>query len=92
MPHVLDDTDILEYPSTSSVCEEPQALSLGLPTSVRGCSRFLTLLRRLFASAPRRRTRLQAYRTPGAPRFETSLDILAREHPDSHLWAMAVIG
>lgn len=92
MPHVLDDTDILEYPSASSACEELHALSLGLPTSARGRSRFLTFLRRLFAPAPRLRTRPQAYRTPGAPRFETSLDILAREHPDSHRWVMAVIG
>jgi hypothetical protein len=29
---------------------------------------------------------------PGAPRFETPLDILAREHPDIHLRVMAGLG
>jgi hypothetical protein len=92
MPHVLDETDILEYPSASSAGEARHVLSRGLPTSARRHSRFLTFLRCLFVPAPRLRTRSQAHCSPRAPRFETSLDILAREHPDSHLWVMAVIG
>ena len=92
MPHVLDDPDILEYPSASSAYDELPGLPLGLPTSVRGRTRFLTFLRRLIAPAPRLRACPQEHCTPGAPRVETFLNILAREYPDSHLQVMAIIG
>jgi hypothetical protein len=93
MPHVLDDPDILEEHTTvSSACDELHALPLGLPTAPRGRSRFLTFLRRLITPIPRPRTRRQVCCVPGAPRFETPLDMLAREHPDIHLRVMGGIG
>jgi hypothetical protein len=92
MPHVLDDTDILIYPSTSSTDDEPHALPPGLPAAARGGWRFLTSLRCLLAPAPRLRRRPQEHRAPGASRCNTALDILAREYPNSHLQLMAVIG
>jgi hypothetical protein len=92
MPHVLDDTDILECASASAADDAPPALPLELPESAPGRSRFLTLLRRLIASAPRLRTHPQKHGIPGTPRFTTSLDLLARQYPDSHLWIMAVVG
>ena len=92
MPHILDDTDILEEHTTlSPACDELHALPLGLPTSPRGRSRFLAFLRCLFTPVPRLRTRRQEY-CALVHRFETPLDILAREHPDIHLRVMAGMG
>jgi len=93
MPHVLEDPDILEeHTALSPACDELQTLPLELPTSLRGRSRFLAFLRRLFTPVPRLRTRRQECCVSRAPRFETSLDILAREHPDIHLRIMAGMG
>ena len=93
MPHVLKDPDILEeHTALSPECDELHALPLGLPTSPRGRSRFLTFLHHLITPVPRLRTRRQEHCAPGAPRFETALDILAREHPDIHLRVMSGIG
>ena len=41
-------------------------------------------LSRLFIPMPRLRSRPQECCIPGAPRFETPLDLLAREHPDTN--------
>jgi hypothetical protein len=82
MPHVLDDTDILEYSSAFSACDAQPALPRGLPASASRRSRFLTWLRCLLAPAPRLRTCPQEHCIPRAPRFKTSLDILAEEYPD----------
>ena len=93
MPHILNDTDILEeHTALSPECDTPDTLPLGLPTSPRERSHFLTFLRRLIT--PRRRPRIcqQGYCAPRAPRFEMPLDILAREHPDLHLRVMAGMG
>jgi hypothetical protein len=92
MPHVLNDTDILDYPSAASTDDTLPARPLGLPTSTRGRAPFLPFLRHLFGPRPSRWTCRQEPCTPGAPRYETALDILAREYPDSHLRIMAVIG
>ena len=93
MPHILDDTDILEEHTTlSPACDELHALPLGLSTSPRGRSRFLAFLRRLLTPAPRLRTRRQKHCALGVHRFETPHDILAREHPDLHLRIMAGMG
>ena len=91
MPHVLDDPDILVYPSPSSTDDERHALPPGLATSAPGGSPFLTWLRCLLAPAPRLPRRPQEHCTPGA-RCNTPLDILMREYPASHLQAMAIIG
>jgi hypothetical protein len=86
MRPVIDDTDILEHPSPvfqSDACYE----------SSRGeRSTVLAFLRHLFTPMPRLRPRRQECGVPGVPRFETPLDILAREHPDIHLRVMAGLG
>ena len=93
MPHVLEDPDILEeHTALSPACDKLQTLPLELPTSLRGRSRFLAFLRRLFTPVPRLRPRRQECCVPGAPRFETSLDMLAREHLDIYLLVMGGIG
>jgi hypothetical protein len=92
MPHVLDDTDILEHPSPSLAGDTFHALPLQLPTARCGRSRFLLLLRRLFTPMPRLQTRRQECCVSRAPRFETSLDMLARDYPDIHLRVMEVLG
>ena len=86
MPPVLDDTDILEYPSPASQGDESHELSR------RERSRLLAFLRRLFTPVPRLRACRQEYCATGAPRFETPLDFLAREYPDIHLRVMAGMG
>jgi len=92
MPHVLDDTDTLEHPSPSPTGDALHALQFGLPASQGERSRFLALLRHLLIPAPRLRTRRQEHCALGAPRFETPLDILAREYPDLHLQVIAGMG
>jgi hypothetical protein len=92
MPHVLDDTDILIYPSPSSTDDERQALPPEAPTAAPGGWRFRTLLHGLLAPTPRLRRRSQEHCTAGGPGCTTLLDILMREYPDSHLQAMAIIG
>jgi hypothetical protein len=86
MRPVIDDTDILEHPShalQSDACHEPFRQER---------SPVLAFLRHLFPPVPRLQPRRQACCVPGAPRFETPLDILAREHPDVHLRVMAGLG
>jgi len=92
MPRVLEDTDILEHPSPSAASDTLHALPLGLPTAPRGRSRLQTFLRRLFTPVPRLRPRRQECCVPGAPRFETPLDMLAREHLDIYLLVMGGMG
>ena len=93
MPHILEDTDILEeHTALSPAGDELHALPLGLPASRRERSRFLAWLRRLIPHRQRPQTCHQGYCAPRAPRFETPLDILAREHPDIHLRIMSGIG
>ena len=93
MPHVLDDTDILEeHTALSPECNERDALPRARPLSRRERSRLLALLRRLITPAPRLRPHRQEYCAPGTLRFETTLDILAREYPDLHLRVMSGIG
>jgi len=86
MPPTLDDTHILEYPSPASQGDESHE------SSRRACSPVLAWLGRLFTPVPRLRPRRQEYCAPGASRFETPLDILAREYPDLHLRVMAGMG
>jgi hypothetical protein len=86
MRPVIDETDILEYPSPALQGDACHA------SSRQERSHVLALLRRLFTPVPRLRLRQQECCVPGAPRFETPLDILAREHPDVHLRVMAGMG
>jgi hypothetical protein len=94
MPHVSEAPDSLDaYPALSPACNERHVLPpRGLPASRRERSRFLALLRCLITPAPRLRTRRQEHGVLSALRVETSLDMLAREYPDIHLWVMAVLG
>jgi hypothetical protein len=93
MPPVLDDPNILEAPAIlSPACNEREALPRAQPSSRRKRSRVLGWLRRLITPVPRLRPPRQAYGAPGTPRVETTLDILAREHPDIHLRVMSSIG
>ena len=86
MPPTLDDTHILEYPSPASQGDESHE------SSRRACSPVLAWLGRLFTPVPRLRPRRQECGVPGAPRFETPLDMLAREHLDIYLLVMGGIG
>jgi len=92
MPHVLDDIDIPQHPSLSPEYDERHALPRGLPAPRCERSWFLVLLCRLITPTPRLPMRWQGHGTPGAPRFQTPLDILAREYPDLHLRVMAGMG
>ena len=86
MRPVIDETDILEYPSPAlqgDACHE---------SSRQEHSPVLACLRRLFTPVPRLRPRRQKCCIPGSPRFETPLDLLAREHSDIHLRVMAGLG
>ncbi|HEY7491384.1 MAG TPA: hypothetical protein VIH59_09790 [Candidatus Tectomicrobia bacterium] len=92
MPRVLEDTDILEYPSSSPADDTFHVLPPGMRTSPRECSCFLTFLSRLLTPVSRLRPRRQECGVPGTPRFETPLDMLAREHFDIYLLVMGGIG
>jgi hypothetical protein len=86
MRSVINDTDILEHPSPAlqgDACHE---------SFRQERSHVLAWLRRLFTPVPRLRPRRQACCVPGVPRFDTPLDLLAREHPDIHLRVMAGLG
>jgi hypothetical protein len=86
MPHVLEEPDVLEEdPVLSPTCDE-------LYAAPRERSSIRAWLRRLRTPVPRLRTRRQVCSTAGTPRFETALDVLAREHPDVHLRVMAGMG
>jgi hypothetical protein len=92
MPHVLEDPDILEEHITlSPACDELDTLSRALPSFRPKRTPVLAWLGRLFTSVPRLGPRQQGYCAPRAPRFETPLDILAREHPDVLLRVMSSI-
>jgi hypothetical protein len=86
MRPTIDDPDILEYPSPASQGVECHELSRWERSHV------LALFRRLFIPVPRLRPRRQEYGAPGTSRFETPLDILAREYPDIHLRVMSGMG
>ena len=86
MPPVIDDTDILEHPSPASQGNECHESSRWERSPI------LAWLSRLFTPVPRLRTRRQEHCALGAPRFETPLDILAREYPDLHLRVIAGMG
>jgi hypothetical protein len=92
MPHVLEDPILEEHTALSPESDKLHALPLGLPASRYERSHLLAFLRRLFTPAPRLRTRPQEHCASGTPRFETPLDILAREYPDLHLRVMAGMG
>jgi hypothetical protein len=86
MRPVLDETDILEHPFPAlqdNECHE---------SFRQERSHVLAWLRRLFPPVPRLRPRQPQCCVLGAPRFETPLDLLAREHPDIHLRVMAGLG
>jgi hypothetical protein len=86
MRPVIDDIDILEHPSPAVPGDECYE------SSRRAYSPVFAWLGRLFTPVPRLRPRRQERYVPGVPRVETSLDILARDHPDIHLWVMARMG
>ncbi|HEY7494479.1 MAG TPA: hypothetical protein VIH59_25685 [Candidatus Tectomicrobia bacterium] len=84
MPHVIEDPEILTHPSPAATGDAPRAR--------RACPRFLALFQHLITPPPGLQTRQQEHNPPGAPQFETPLDLLARRHPNLHLWLMSVIG
>jgi hypothetical protein len=86
MSPMIDDTDILEYPSPASQGDECHE------SSRRERSPVLAWFGRLFTPVPRLQPRRQEHCVPGASRFETPLDILAREYPDIHLRVMSGMG
>ena len=92
MPHVLDDTDTLAPTSPSAAGDALRRQPRGLPALRRAWPRFLALFQHLLTPPPRLQTRQQEHSTPGAPRFETPLDLLARHHPSLHLWLMSGMG
>ena len=85
MPPVLDTPEILDNPIPASHGDVHPG------PSRRERPPVLAWLGRLFSPVPRRRGRQQAGGVPGASRFETPLDRLAREHPALHLQGMAFL-
>jgi hypothetical protein len=82
MPHVMNDTEILEQLARSLEADtaEPQTPVLPLPR--RGPARLVAALRRLVTLPGRARTsRLQRHIPPMYGQFEMPTDTLAREHP-----------
>jgi hypothetical protein len=86
MPHVLDDTDILEHSSPAAEYDDLHERSRALQASRRGHVSLLAVLRSL--RMPLRHwhsSQTQAHRvlTPQEP--EMSMDTLARQYPDIYL-------
>jgi hypothetical protein len=85
MPHVIDDTDILEHISSSPDSYDIHALPLVLPATRRGRGKLLAVLRGLFTSLRRRRIYREQTPTPGTDQYELSMDMLARKYPNIYL-------
>ena len=92
MPHVIDDTDVLEPSTTAPDYDDVHALPLVLPSARRGRSTLLASLRGFYTSLRRRHIPRAQPAVPGTPQFELPLDLLARKYPDLYLRAMSGIG
>jgi hypothetical protein len=92
VPHVTDDTDILEQTATAYELDEAQALPFALPPSRRGGFRLFGRLSGWLTPGRKQRA-LQARQGPLVVRkFELPLDILARRQPDIYIRVMTGIG
>jgi hypothetical protein len=92
MPHVIDDTDMLEHATSTPDYDTVQALPLVLPSARRGRSTLRASLRSLFTSIRRVRLYRQQPAVSGMQQFELPMDILARQHPDLYLRCMTGTG
>jgi hypothetical protein len=82
MPHVMNDTEILEQLARSLEADTAELQTPVLPLPRRGPDRLVAALRRLItlpwsARTPRRQRRILHTHE----QFEMPTDILAREHP-----------
>jgi hypothetical protein len=89
MPHVTDDTDILEQTTIAFKCSETLPYE---PPSRRGSFRLFAALRRLLACAWGQRTLPAQQNAPNIREFELPLDILARKYPDLYIRTMTGSG
>ena len=92
MPHVTDDTDILEQTATAYERDEVLPLPLVLPPSRRGGFRLLATLRGWFTASRKQRARQVPQDTAAIRKFELPLDILARKYPDLYIRVMTGVG
>jgi hypothetical protein len=93
MPRVLEDPNALAaHMALCPTCDEHETLPSALPSYQQERSPVLAWLGRLFTPLPRPRPRRQGDCALGTRRFETPLDVLAREYPDLHLWVISSIG
>lgn len=89
MPHVIDDTETLEYTVASPAGDEthtrvPSSFRRGRPHKLTGCGWLFTML-------SRRRPQEQ-HGVRGTQQFELPIDTLARQYPDLYLLSMAGAG
>jgi hypothetical protein len=92
MPHVIDDTDVLDYTTPSPTCDEIQVRALALSPSRRGRSHRFAALRNFFISLRWVRTHQEPHGVGDIRQFELPMDILARQHPDLYLRSMVGTG
>jgi hypothetical protein len=89
MPHVTDDTNILEQSTIAFKCRETLPYA---PQSRRGGFRLFAALRRLLTCARGQRPLRAQQNAPNTREFELPLDILARKYPDLYIRAMTGSG
>jgi hypothetical protein len=89
MPHVTDDTDILEHSTIAFKCSKTLPYA---PPSRRGGFRLFAALRRLLTCTRGQRPLRAQQKAQNTREFELPLDILARKYPDLYIRAMAGSG
>ena len=90
MPHVTDDTDILERTITSF--ERSETLPQVQSPPRRGGFQLFIILRRLIAFARGQRALRAQHNAPHTREFELPLDVLARKYPDLYMRVMTGSG
>jgi hypothetical protein len=89
MPHVTDDTDILERTITFERSETPPQVQ---SPPRRGGFRLFIILRRLITFARGPRALRAQHNAPHTREFELPLDVLARKYPDLYMRVMTGSG
>jgi len=92
VPHVTDDTDILEQVATAYERDQVRALPLVPPPSRHGGSRLLAALCALFTPARKSRALRAQQSAPAVRKFEMPIDIMARQYPDIYIRVMSGTG
>jgi hypothetical protein len=92
VPHVTDDTDILEQTATAYERDEVLPLPLVLPSSRRGRSRLLAALRGWFTADQKKLAQQVPQNTVAVRKFELPIDIMANKYPDLYIRLMTGVG